>query len=307
MAPRRQDGLQNPGNRRPGKVGPRGHGGSRGSGGQGEGRDLSHDGPAENIIVGRHPVREALRSGRALHRVLLRVGLEPKALHEFRTLAREAGVPVDVVDARRLASLAGDLPHQGVVAIGSAKEYVSFDELVERAAQREAGGLLLLLDGIQDPQNLGSLLRSADAAGVDGVVVPKRRSVGLTAAASRASAGAMEHVAVARVTNLVQAMERLKGAGFWIVGADAGAGRLAWEADLTGPLAIVVGSEGKGLSRLVKARCDDLVRFPMAGRVQSLNAGVAGALLMFEVVRQRWLKSKGREVRDNVSGAVQGD
>lgn len=240
------------------------------------------------LIAGRHPVREALKAGKPLHRILLKRGVEPRLVQEMHALARSAGVPVQVVDGRRLDILAAGLNHQGVVALGLARGYQTLDELLEQVARSGRAGLLLLLDGIQDPHNLGSLLRSCDAAGAHGVVVPQRRSVGLTAAVARASAGAVEHVPVARVVNLARAMEDLKDAGFWLVGADMDGDQLPWEVDLTGPVGLVIGGEGEGISRLVKKRCDYLVRLPMRGKVASLNAGVAGALLLFEAVRQRW-------------------
>lgn len=246
------------------------------------------DGARDDVIAGRRAVKEAMRAGRPLHRLFLKRGLDRRTAAEFLTLAREADVPVHWVEEARLASLAGDLHHQGVVAVALAKEYVSMHDILQRAAAQGREGLVLFLDGVQDPQNLGSLLRSADAAGAAGVVIPKRRAAGLTGAVSRASAGAVEYVPVARVPNVVQAMERFKKEGFWIIGADADAPLTAWEADLTGPVGIVVGGEGKGLSRLVRERCDIVVRFPMKGNVESLNAGVAGALLLYEVMRQRW-------------------
>lgn len=245
----------------------------------------------EDVIAGRQPVREALKAGRPLHRLLLREGLEERVRAELTALAREQGVPVHVVDGRKLDGLAGGLNHQGVVAIGLAKGYVELEDLLEAAARGPA--TLLLLDGVQDPQNVGSLLRSADAAGVAGVIIPRRRAAGLTAAVGRASAGAIEYVPVARVGNLAQAIERLKEEGFWIVGADVDGDQVPWEVDMTGRVALVIGGEGAGLGRLVRQRCDHVVRIPMQGRVSSLNAAVAGALLMFEVVRQRWLESKG--------------
>lgn len=250
------------------------------------------DGPRDDVIAGRRAVKEAVRAGRPLHRLFLKRGMERRTAAELLTLARDADVPVHWVEEQRLAALAGDMHHQGVVAIALAKEYVSIHDVLERAAAQGREGLVLFLDGVQDPQNLGSLLRSADAAGAAGVVIPKRRAAGLTGAVSRASAGAVEYVPVARVANIVQAMERFKKEGFWLVGADADGPVTAWEADLAGPVGIVVGGEGKGLSRLVKERCDFVVRFPMKGNVESLNAGVAGALLLYEVMRQRWVGSE---------------
>lgn len=244
------------------------------------------------IIAGRHPVREALKAGKPLHRILLKRGVEPALVQEMLSLARAAGVPVQMVDGRRLDALVGGLNHQGVVAIGLARGYYTLDQLLDEVNRSRRPGLLLLLDGLQDPHNLGSLLRSCDAAGAHGVIIPKRRSVGLTAAVAKASAGAVEHVPVAQVVNLARTMEILKEAGFWLVGGDMAGDYLPWEVDMRGPVGVVIGGEGEGMSRLVRERCDYLVRLPMQGKVASLNAGVAGALLLFEAVRQRWPDSK---------------
>jgi 23S rRNA (guanosine2251-2'-O)-methyltransferase len=238
-------------------------------------------------VEGRNPVREALRAGRSMERILILSEERNGPLTEIRQLARQRGVRVDVVDKEYLDRRSVTGSHQGVIALTAAKAYVDVDEILRIAKEREESPLLLLCDGVQDPHNLGALLRSAEAMGVHGVVIPARRAVGLTATVAKTSAGAVEHVAVARVTNMVQTMKRLKEAGLWVVGAEMSAERTLWEADLTGPLAVVVGSEGVGLGRLVTERCDFLVRLPMRGRVNSLNASVAGSLVLFEVLRQR--------------------
>src|SRR5690606_23729021 len=180
---------------------------------------------------------------------------------------------------------------QGVVAVAAPRAYVSLEDILQRAADQGEPPLILLLDEVQDPHNLGSLLRSADGAGAHGVVVPKRRSAGLTMTVARTSAGAVEYVPVAQVPNLVQAVRTLQERGLWVVGADMAGEQTLWEADLTGPMAVVVGGEDKGLGRLVRESCDLLVRIPMRGRVNSLNAGVAGALVLFEIARQRHTKA----------------
>jgi 23S rRNA (guanosine2251-2'-O)-methyltransferase len=202
-------------------------------------------------------------------------------------MARARGIPVQEVTRERIDQLAAGLNHQGILAWGAARDYVELDELVSVARASSEEPLIVLLDGLEDPHNLGSILRSADAAGVHGVVIPKHRAVGLTSAVARTTAGAVEHLPVARVTNLVRAIEELKSAGLWVVGADQDAQEVYYSARLTGPLAMVIGGEGKGLSRLVRESCDFLVRLPMQGKVNSLNAGVAAALLMYEVRRQR--------------------
>lgn len=200
--------------------------------------------------------------------------------------AREKGIPVQQVDRERLEWLAGP-GHQGVVAYAAAKEYVELEDLLERAKASGEAPLIIVADSLEDPHNLGSILRTADAAGAHGVVIAKHRTVGLTSTVAKTSAGAVEYVPVARVSNLVQALGQLKEAGLWVVGADQGAEQEFTGARLTGPLAVVIGGEGAGLSRLVKERCDFLVRLPMHGRVNSLNAGVATAVLLYEVLRQR--------------------
>ncbi|MFZ5646268.1 MAG: 23S rRNA (guanosine(2251)-2'-O)-methyltransferase RlmB [Bacillota bacterium] len=240
----------------------------------------------DNILAGRNPVREALRSGRPVDKVLFSQGEKSASLGEIINLAREKGVPVQAVDRARLDFLSGNVKHQGIMAYIAAREYADLEDILDGAGESP---FILLLDEINDPHNLGAILRTAEAAGVDGVVIPKRRSVSLTPVVARASAGAVEYVPVARVANMVQAIEMLKEKGLWVVGADAGSRDLYWNARLDGPLALVIGGEDKGLGRLVKENCDFTVRLPMAGRIGSLNASVAAALLTYEVVRQRTL------------------
>lgn len=238
------------------------------------------------IVWGRHAVLEALKGERHVNKVWLLRGLEDARLAgSVRRLAREKGAVLQEVERGKLNDLAPST-HQGVVASLAPVAYADFEDIVERA-KGQKHPLVLVLDGIEDPHNLGALIRTAGAAGAHGVVIPRRRAVGLTGTVAKAAAGALEHVPVARVSNLAQAIESLKGAGFWVVGADQDAPKLAYEADLKVPLAIVVGAEGPGVSRLTAEKCDLMVRFPMEGAVPSLNASVAGALLLFEAVRQR--------------------
>lgn len=190
------------------------------------------------------------------------------------------------VDRQRLEKFASGTAHQGVLAFLAAKEYVEVDDILACVSPGEVP-LLIILDEISDPHNLGAILRSADAAGAHGVVIPRRRSAPLTPTVAKASAGAIEYVKVARVANLPQTIEGLKKKGLWIIGAEANGEDLYWDAKLDGPLALVIGGEGKGLGRLVKERCDSIVRLPMNGQVNSLNASVAAALLVYEVLRQR--------------------
>jgi 23S rRNA (guanosine2251-2'-O)-methyltransferase len=236
------------------------------------------------VLVGRNPVIEALRSGRSIAKTMIAKGVDPRFATLVKSLAREAGVPVVEVDRAKLDALAAGRRHQGVAAVGAAARHFDVDDLLSRAGEH---GLIVVLDGIEDPQNLGAILRTCDAVGAAGVIVPKRRACGLTGAVARASAGAVEYVPCARVANLVREIERLKERGFWVFGADAGAERSIYEADFTGRVALIIGSEGRGISRLLAEKCDALVKIPTLGHVSSLNASVAAAVIMFEALRQR--------------------
>lgn len=239
-------------------------------------------------IGGRRPVEEALAAGRPAHRLLVSASARPSPeLRAIADRARRAGVPLDRVPADRLSRIAGFEGHQGVLLEVGERRWADIGEILARAGRDGRAPFVLLLEHLQDPTNFGTLLRAAEAAGVDGVVFPERGAAPLSAAAVKASAGASEHLLLARLPTIGEAIHEMKLADLRLVAADQEAAVSAWEADLTGPLAIVVGSEGSGLSGQTKRRCDLLVRFPMAGRVASLNAATAGALLLFEVVRQR--------------------
>lgn len=238
------------------------------------------------LIEGWNPVLEALRAGRRLERIWLAADRNKNAA-ALRGLAAERGVPVEVVERTRLERMAASAEHQGVLAWAPPYRYSSVDDILAVAAERGEPPFLLILDHIEDPQNLGSLIRTAECAGVHGAIIPSRRAAGITPAVGKASAGAIEYLPVAQVSNLVQEMDRLKEQGIWMVGAHMAGEKSLFEADLSGPVGLVIGAEGKGLSRLVAEHCDILVRIPMAGRINSLNASVAGALLMYEVVRRR--------------------
>ncbi|HSJ55184.1 MAG TPA: 23S rRNA (guanosine(2251)-2'-O)-methyltransferase RlmB [Anaerolineae bacterium] len=242
------------------------------------------------ILYGRQPVRETLRARRRqVFGLQFAAGTQPTGVvGEIVSLARKARLPMQEVDRRELDRLGGEANHQGVAAEVSGYPYVDLEALLRAAQEAGEPPFLLVLDHVLDPQNLGSLLRSAEAAGVHGVVLPGRRAAGVTPAAVRASAGAAEHVRVAQVTNLVQAMQALKAQNVWLAGLEARPeAQLYTRADLSGPLGIVVGSEGQGLARLVRDTCDFLLRLPMHGQVGSLNAGVAGAVALYEARRQR--------------------
>jgi len=237
----------------------------------------------ERLIAGKNPVREALVAGQAVDKVW--VAKDAAVLREMRSLAGARHIPLQVVERRRVDAMAPGVAHQGVVARLAAHPYVeSLDDLLAGPGRP---GLLFLLDGVADPHNLGAVLRTAEAAGVQGVVIPRHRAVGLTPAAAKVAAGAAGMVPVVRVAGIAAALLTLRREGWKVVGAAHDAPSLFWEADLTPPVAFVVGGEDKGLSRLVRERCDLLVRIPMAGRIPSLNASVAAALLAFEAVRQR--------------------
>lgn len=240
----------------------------------------------EAQIEGRHPVMEALRAGRPLRKLVVARGSPAGPLQQLIGEARRRGIPVQEVDTAVVDRLARTRTPQGVIAYAAAHRVVDLDDLLGVAKLRGEAPFVLLLDGVEDPGNLGAILRSADAAGVHGVVIPQRRAVGLTPAVVATSAGAIEHVLVARVPNVSQAIERFKAQGVWVIGADAGAERTMYDVSLRPPVAIVAGGEGRGLSRLVRERCDLLVRIPMYGETASLNVSVATALVLFEVRRQ---------------------
>ena len=239
-------------------------------------------------IGGRRPVAEALAAGRSARRLLVARGLGPSPeLKAIRSAAARAAVPVEEIDRDRLGRLAGFDGHQGLLLEVEPRRWSDPMEMLAAAAAAEQPPFILVLENLQDPVNLGALLRTAEAAGVDGVLFPERGSAPLSAAAVKSSAGASEHLRLAPVASLGATLADLQERGLRLVAADQDAPSLAWDADLGGPLVVVVGSEGSGLSGATRRRCDLLVRFPMTGRVASLNAATAGALLLFEVLRQR--------------------
>lgn len=244
-----------------------------------------------DFVAGRNPVLELLKSGGPVHKIFLAKGAQKGSVVEILTRARERRIPVQEVDRSYLENLVHDSNHQGVIASVPARSYVELEDILERARDRGEDPFVLILDEIEDPHNLGAILRTADAVGVHGVVIPKRRAVGLTSTVAKASAGAIEYVPVARVANLAQAVEKLKKEGCWVVAADPD-GEAIWQHNnLSGPLVCLIGSEGKGVGRLLKEKCDFLVGIPMKGHVSSLNASVAAAVLCYEILRQ---KEKGR-------------
>ncbi|NLP44920.1 MAG: 23S rRNA (guanosine(2251)-2'-O)-methyltransferase RlmB [Peptococcaceae bacterium] len=240
----------------------------------------------ENIICGRNAVLELLKANQPVHKILLRSEKSAGRNSDILSLAKEKGIPYQFVDNSVLNKHSFGEKHQGVVAFTAAKEYVTPQDILELAREKGEDPFILVLDEIEDPHNLGALLRTADAAGVHGVIIPKRRSAGLTPAVARASAGALAYVPVARVSNLVQTLKYLQEQGCWVSGAEMG-GQSIYQTDLTGPRVLVIGGEDKGLGRLVKDTCDEIISLPMCGKITSLNASVAGSLIMYEVRRQR--------------------
>lgn len=244
------------------------------------------------VVVGRNSVMEALKSGRSVNKVLVAKGEKQGSIKEIIALARRSGLVVQEVEAGKLNELSGGMRHQGIAALAAPVDYVEIEDILAKAAGTGEAPFLVLLDELEDPHNLGAILRTADASGVHGVLIPKRRSCPLSATVAKTSAGAVEYVPVARIGNISQTLKSLKKAGLWVVGADMSGDREYYEADLTGPMVVVIGSEGKGLSRLTREHCDFLVRIPMRGRINSLNASVACSLLLYESLRQRELKAK---------------
>ena len=245
----------------------------------------------EEIVAGRNAVYEALASKRPINKIYIKTGLQVGSLGKILAAAQEFAVPVEYVQPEKLDRLAPGMRHQGIVALASPVAFSSLEDVLKRAASRQETPFLLLLDELQDPQNVGALIRSADAAGVHGVLLPGRRSCPLNMVVAKVSAGAVNYVPVVQIGNIVQTLRSLKEQGFWAVGADMDGERLYFDTDLDRPIVLVIGAEGKGLGRLVKETCDMLVRIPMQGGVNSLNASAAGAILLYEVVRQRMQKA----------------
>jgi 23S rRNA (guanosine2251-2'-O)-methyltransferase len=237
-----------------------------------------------NWLTGFHAVEEALAAGRALDRVVIARGRHGERVEAVVQLARSKSVPVRFEDRLQIDRLAGTRDHQGIAALAAAKPALELEDLL---AAKTPQGLLVLLDGIEDPHNLGAIVRTSLAAGANGVVIPERRAAGLTDTVERASAGALAHLPVARVKNLVRAMEEMKEAGYWLIGLDERAEKKYTEADFSGQVGIVLGGEGEGLHELTRKRCDFLVSIPTCGPVRSLNVSVAAGIVLFEVVRQR--------------------
>lgn len=239
-----------------------------------------------DIIAGRNPVTEALRSGRAIDCLYIARGELSGSVKVIAALAKDKGIPVKETDRKKLDFMTNHAAHQGVAAAAAVKEYSSVDDIFELARSRGEKPFIIVLDEIEDPHNLGAIIRTAECAGAHGVIIPKRRAAGLGGIVGKASAGAYEYMPVARVTNLARLIDELKERGCWIYGADMD-GTAYCESDLTGAAALVIGSEGKGLGRLIREKCDAVLSLPMLGKINSLNASVAAGILMYEFTRQR--------------------
>ncbi len=239
------------------------------------------------IIAGRNPVLEALKAGTPIEKIVILYGVRGNVIEKIKSLAKQINVPWVEVSKQKFRELVSDATTQGIVAIMETRQYASVEDILNIARQKNEQPFLLVLDEIEDPQNLGALIRTAECAGAHGVVIPKHHAAHVTQTVSKVSSGASEHLAIAKVTNIAMTLDQLKEQGLWIVGTDLQAEKLYSEIDYKVPLAIIVGSEGEGMRRLVKEKCDILVKIPMFGKIESLNASVAGALVMYEVVRNR--------------------
>nr|WP_325182861.1 23S rRNA (guanosine(2251)-2'-O)-methyltransferase RlmB [uncultured Oscillibacter sp.] len=242
---------------------------------------------ADGVIEGRNAVIEALRAGTAIDKIYLQKGETDKTLGHIASKARAAGAVVVEADRRKLDAMSRTHAHQGVIALSAVREYATVEDILQTAEARGEAPLLVVCDELSDPHNLGAVIRTAECAGAHGVIIPKRRSAGLTAVVAKTSAGAVAHVPVARVPNLPALLDDLKKRGIWVFGTAADGPTALYDADLKGPAAIVIGSEGSGMGRLVAERCDFLVSIPMRGKLNSLNASAAAAILLYEAVRQR--------------------
>ena len=242
---------------------------------------------ADGLIEGRNAVIEALRAGTAIDKIYIARGETDATLGHIASTARNKGVVVTEADRRKLDGMSRTKSHQGVIAVAAVREYASVEDILNAAREKGEPPLIVVCDELSDPHNLGAVIRTAECAGAHGVIIPKRRSAGLTAIVAKTSAGAVSHLPVARVPNLTAVLKELKAQGLWVFGGAAGGETNLCSADLKGPAAIVIGSEGDGMSRLVREQCDFLVSIPMKGRLNSLNASAAAAVILYEAVRQR--------------------
>lgn len=240
-----------------------------------------------SYIEGRNPVIEALKSDRQIEKVIIAKGTKEGSISKIVAMARDKNIIIQNVDRSKLDSMSDTNAHQGVIAIAAEYAYKTIDDILSLAEERGEAPFIIILDEIEDPHNLGAIIRSAECAGAHGVIIPKRRSVGVTAVVAKTSAGAVEYVPVVKVTNISDTIEQLKKLNIWVYGADVEGENYYYEKDLRGSIALVIGNEGKGMSRIVKEKCDFLIKIPVLGKVSSLNASVAASILTYDVVRQR--------------------
>jgi 23S rRNA (guanosine2251-2'-O)-methyltransferase len=243
--------------------------------------------PTANIIAGRQPVIEALRAGTIIEKVVILAGVKGGIIEKIKQMAKRNRVPVVEVGKQKFRELVSDTTTQGVVAVVGTKTYVEIDTLLDIAKERNEAPFVLILDEIEDPHNLGALIRTAECAGAHGAVIPKHHAASVNQTVAKTSAGASEHLPVAKVVNIANTLDELKQKGIWTIGMDPSAEKLYTEIDYTSPIALVIGNEGKGIRQLVREKCDFLVKIPVYGKIESLNASVAGALVMYEAVKKR--------------------
>ena len=244
------------------------------------------EGNDECLAVGRNAVKELLSGERDIEKIYVQRGEHEGSIKVLIAMARERKIPVSELEKARMDSISGGNNHQGIIAIASERNYSTVDDIIAYAEEKGEKPFVILLDGVEDPHNLGAIIRSAECCGAHGVIIPKRRAVGLTAVVSKASAGAIEHMRVAKVTNLSSTLDELKEKGFWVYGADMG-GKEYYSTDFSGAVCLVLGSEGFGISRLVKEKCDFIVSIPLYGNVNSMNVSCAGAVLFAEIAKQK--------------------
>lgn len=245
-----------------------------------------NDEPKADVIAGRNPVSEAIKSGRPIDKLMIARGEKSGAVVGILAKAKEKQIPVKEVDRTKLDFLSGGAVHQGIIALAAVKEYSTVEEILEYAKSKDEAPFIVVLDEVEDPHNLGAIIRTAECAGVHGIIVPKRRSASLSYTVGKASAGAIEYMRVARVTNIAKLIDELKEQGIWVYGADMNGTDYA-QCDFSGACAIVIGNEGKGISRLVREKCDVIVSLPMKGKINSLNASVAAGILMYSAMKNR--------------------
>ncbi|MTI69879.1 MAG: 23S rRNA (guanosine(2251)-2'-O)-methyltransferase RlmB [Firmicutes bacterium] len=243
----------------------------------------------QDYVEGRNPVIETLKSGRDIEKIIIAKGTNKGSINKIIGMAKKRKIVLQYVPKSKLDSMSKTKSHQGVMALVAAYKYKTIDDILKLAEKRNEDPFVIILDEIEDPHNLGSIIRTAEGAGAHGVIIPKRRSAGLTATVAKTSAGAVEYLPVAKVTNISATIEELKEKGLWIYGTDMDGDSYYYQQELRGPIGIVIGSEGSGMNRLVKEKCDFLVKIPMKGKVSSLNASVAASVIMYEILRQRSL------------------